>query len=109
MKGRRPTPERITAALDLAGLHGPEVDAALGVVEPVVDLWEEGRLVPSDAELRRLAALTGFMVDWFFRPAPEPLGGPLFICSRGRGGGCVVVDDRPVAPVESLFGQGALF
>lgn len=105
----RPTPERITAALDMADCHGPEVDAALGVPEPTVDLWEAGKLVPSPAEVERLALLTGFGVKYFYLPAPEPFVG--FICSRGRGGGrrCEFVDERPAVEPEPLFGQGSLF
>lgn len=103
----RPTPERITAALDMADCHGPEVDAALGVPEPTVDLWEAGRLVPSPAELERLSLLTGFPVAFFYRPAPEPFVG--FICTRGRGARCEFVDERPAADPEPLFGQGRLF
>lgn len=102
-----PTPERITAALDMADLHGPEVDAALGVPEPTVDLWEAGKLRPTDAELQRLALLTGFPVKYFYLPVPEPFVG--FICRRGRGSRCEFVDERPAVEPEPLFGQGRLW
>ncbi|OZF41903.1 hypothetical protein CH292_27235 [Rhodococcus sp. 14-2470-1a] len=101
---RVPVPYRITAALNLANLHGPAVDAALEVREPTVDNWEAGTLRPSPAELDRLAALTGFDVEWFYRPAPNPFVG--FLCSRGRGG-CELVDERPAAPVLHLFPESA--
>nr|WP_172685887.1 helix-turn-helix transcriptional regulator [Prescottella equi] len=106
---RRPVPFRITTALDMADLHGPEVDAALGVPEPTVDLWEEGKLVPTDDQLHRLAKL-GFPVAYFFRERPaQNETGAMFLCRRGRGGGCEIVDDRPSADVVDLFGQGALW
>ena len=104
---RRPTPERITAALDMAGLHGPEADLTLGVVEPAVDMWESGARIPTDEQLARLAELAGVLVEWFYLPAPDPFVG--FVCARGRGGGCEFVDERPAARVDPLFGQGALF
>ena len=105
---RRPVPFRITTALDTADLHGPEVDAALGVPEPTVDLWEEGKLVPTDEQLHRLAELTGFPVDYFFRERPPHTEtGAMFLCRRGRG--CEVVDPRPTAVVIDLFGQGTLW
>ncbi|WP_037165066.1 hypothetical protein [Rhodococcoides fascians] len=101
---RVPVPYRITAALDLADLHGPAVDAALEVREPTVDNWEAGTLRPSPADVERLSKLTGFAVEWFYRPAPDPFVG--FLCSRGRGG-CELVDERPDAPVISLFPAAA--
>lgn len=61
-------PDRITVALDLAGLHGPEVDVALGGAEPMVDMWEEGVMYPSWSQLLKLAMVTGFPVSSFFIP-----------------------------------------
>lgn len=61
-------PDRITAALDLCELYGPEVDRACGVQEPAVDLWEAGRLYPSLDQLAALARLTGFRPVWFTLP-----------------------------------------
>lgn len=108
MTGRRPTPERITAALDLAGLHGPEADATLGVAEPTVDLWEAGARVPTGDQLALLGELAGVTVEWFYLPAPDPFVG--FVCRRsGPGRGCEFVDERASAPVEPLWGQGSLF
>lgn len=50
-------------------MYGPEVDEALGVSTPTdttVDAWEAGDLVPSEAEIRRLAMLTGMIPAWFY-------------------------------------------
>lgn len=51
-------PSAITTALDMHGLEGPGVDAACGVREPAVDLWEAGKLYPTWQQLLALAALT---------------------------------------------------
>ncbi len=93
-----PTPRRITMALDLAGLFGPEADARLGVEEPTVDQWEAGQVVPTREQLQRLADLAGVTLAWLYRPAPNPLG-PMFLCGEG---GCEVVDDRPAADVVTM-------
>lgn len=78
-----PSPERITFALDLRGLDGPEVDEALGVADvfdTVVDSWESGELIPSVEDIRRLATLTGVGATWFFQgPMPTSRGGSLDI------------------------------
>lgn len=76
---RAPFPQRITEALDMRGMEGPEVDEALGVTEPTVDQWESGDLVPSSADVRRLATLTQFAVGFFYRE-PREITGPIFIC-----------------------------
>ena len=55
-------------ALDLRKLHGPGVDRALGVLEPTVDLWESGAMTPTKSDLKRLAMLTGFPEEFFYRP-----------------------------------------
>jgi hypothetical protein len=98
-------PRRITHALDALGLDGPEVDEALGVDEPTVDLWETGALVPTPADVRRLCTLTGMLLGWFYNPDPllEMIG---WACTRGPGGGChrLGEPEPPAAPV-----QGALF
>lgn len=78
--GKTPTPERITIALDHAGLYGPEVDEALGGEEPMVDEWEEGKRVPDFAQVQALAEMTGFPVKFFYLEAPPPLKG--FICGE---------------------------
>jgi hypothetical protein len=56
--GRTPTRERITVALDAAGLFGPDVDVALGGLEPMVGEWEAGTRVPTFAQVELLAAVT---------------------------------------------------
>jgi hypothetical protein len=80
--GKRPTPARITLALDMRGLYGPEVDEACGVAEPAVDQWETGQLVPTFEQLERLAKLTGHPVAFFYEPAPPDTGNG-FICGPG--------------------------
>lgn len=80
---RDQTPSRITVALDASGLWGPEVDEALGVVDPTVDLWESGDLVPTPEDIGRLATLTGMPTAFFYLdPVPEFEGG--WICGRGK-------------------------
>jgi transcriptional regulator with XRE-family HTH domain len=71
--GKAPTPERITMALDLRELYGPEVDQALGGEEPMVDEWESGERVPTLEQVRALAEMTGFAVRFFYLPPPRPL------------------------------------
>ena len=73
--GQTPTPERITMALDLCMLEGPEVDEALGGEEPMVDEWEAGTRVPDLDQVRALVELTGFTIRFFYLPPPRPLGG----------------------------------
>lgn len=58
-------PDRITMALDLRGLHGPEVDTACKAAEPEVDQWEAGERYPSWEQLCALADLTGFLPGFF--------------------------------------------
>lgn len=99
-----PTPERITAALDIRGLYGPEVDRACGVEEPAVDLWEAGDLVPTAEQVEALSCLTGFPVRFFYMPPPAKLGS-VWICGED---GCEVIDNRPEAPVVPLTGRGRL-
>lgn len=61
-------PHRITSALDIRQLYGPEVDHACGVEEPAVDQWEEGVLYPTWEQLCALAELTDFPVEFFTQP-----------------------------------------
>ena len=88
---RPPTPERITLALDFAGLEGPEVDWALGGEEPMVDEWEAGVRVPDFTQIQALAGLTGWPVKFFYLPAPPPLPGAL-LCGAD---GCRPLGDVP--------------
>ncbi|HXF21575.1 MAG TPA: hypothetical protein VN597_14040 [Streptosporangiaceae bacterium] len=110
--GTAPLPERITAALDLRMLEGPEVDEALGGAEPMVDRWEAGTLEPSPGQVVLLAELTTRPVAWFYGgPLPQITGG--YVCfktKKAAGGGpkCQPIaggkpkqDPRPV--------QGQLF
>lgn len=76
-------PSRITVALDYCAAYGPEVDEALGVAEPTVDLWESGDLTPTETDLLRLSTLTGFPPQWFANRKPVPeINGPVFVCKR---------------------------
>jgi hypothetical protein len=103
----KPTPERITAALNMAGLDGPGVDYACGVEEPTVDLWESGELVPTREQVASLAMLTGFPWRFFYMPAPTPVQWG-FICGEDT---CEPLadlftqrpDGEPKAVQESLF------
>lgn len=92
-EGMTPTPERITQALDLRELYGPEVDRALGGEEPMVDEWESGERVPTLEQVQALAELTGFPVRYFYLPPPPPLG-PMWMCGSG---GCDLIggDEGP--------------
>lgn len=89
--GKTPTPERITQALDLRELYGPEVDQALGGEEPMVDEWESGERVPTLEQMQRLAVLTGFSVRYFYQPPFPPLG-PMWMCGAD---GCQRIEGRP--------------
>jgi len=72
--GKAPTPQRITTALDMRELYGPEVDQALGGEEPMVDEWESGERVPDFKQMQALALLTGFPVKFFYMPPAPPIG-----------------------------------
>ena len=80
---KTPTPKRITIALNLCELYGPEVDQALGGEEPMVDEWESGVRVPSPAQVQALAEMTGFPVRFFYMPPPPPLTGGWLCGSDG--------------------------
>ena len=80
---RLPTPERITMALNIRDLYGPEVDRALGGEEPMVDEWEAGVRVPDVTQVEALAKLTGFTVRFFYLPPPPPLDGGWMCGSDG--------------------------
>jgi len=94
--GKTPTPERITTALDMRMLYGPEVDEALGGEGPMVDEWESGVRVPAFEQMQRLAVLTGFPVKFFYQPPSLPITGG-WIC--GADGckplGATVEDECP--------------
>jgi hypothetical protein len=63
-------PYRITMFLDANDLYGPEVDAACGVDEPTVDLWEAGKVYPTWDELQALARLCMVQPITFCSDAP---------------------------------------
>ncbi len=83
-----PNPQRISQALDARSLYGPRVDEALGVQEPEVDLWETGEIIPTKAQVRRLALLTAMPVEFFYKQPTGELK-QMFICAhmRDRSGG----------------------
>jgi hypothetical protein len=94
--GQFPTPERITTALDICQMYGPEVDQALGGEEPMVDEWESGARVPTFEQMQRLAELTGFPVKFFYQPAPPPITGGWICGSDGcRPLGAGTADECP--------------
>lgn len=76
--------DRITCALDLRSMEGPEVDEALGVADAfdtVVDSWEDGTGLPSHDDIRRLATLTGMLPSWFYAGTLGRMDG-FFYCGR---------------------------
>ena len=101
--GKTPTPERITTALDLRALYGPEVDRALGGEEPMVDEWESGARIPDLTQVQALAELTGFPVRFFYLEPPPPLDNG-WICGSD---GCRPLADDPVEGEGE--GTGRLF
>lgn len=79
--GKKPAPGRMTIALDICELYGPEVDRALGGEEPMVDEWESGERVPDFGQVQALAELTRFPVRFFYLPPPPQLEG--WMCGSG--------------------------
>lgn len=107
-----PVPGRITWALDMpmaegavGPLEGPGVDEFCGVQEPTVDLWETGEVIPSDEELARLAELTGYPVEWFYRPMLD-LSGAFACVSSGPRHGCYRFDDPQLDKALALADLG---
>jgi hypothetical protein len=118
-RSRTPVPERITAALDLAEMDGPQVDIACGTYErnPAgdVDRWEDPNdpALPTHAQVELLAKLTGQPVAFFYEPWTPPAG-TIIVCSRRgpKGKRCQVIDTRPDAkmiPLRPGPTQGELF
>jgi hypothetical protein len=93
-------PARITAALDLHGLEGPQVDIDCGAMEPDVDHWELGILYPTWEQFVKLATLTDLPLAFFWKESAPLTGG--FLCGPRK---CtpVVDGDRVLA-----FTQDAL-
>lgn len=108
---RIPTPSRITIALDLGGLFGKEADATLGVVLGVVDRWESGEVVPTDAQLADLAGRAGVTVEWLYGEPFEPV--TFWMCFRTKkaagGDRCQQVTYPPPVPAGPESAQGVLF
>lgn len=63
------------------GVEGPEVDAACGVPEPTVDLWEEGRVYPTWDQLLALATFCELPV-WRFTEDVDTTR--TFLCARSN-------------------------
>lgn len=87
MNRRQPTgaavnPHAITVALDARGLYGPDVDIACGTTEPAVDQWESNWRTPSREQVAKLADLTGFPVEHFYRHTKPPTA--VFVCGPRR-------------------------
>lgn len=102
-----PVPARITIAMNLADLYGPEVDERCGTFEgnPAgdIDRWELAICVPTGEQVRLMSEVTGFPIPWFYEPlepGPLPSDGPVWVCWGGRRG-CEavppdIVDERGV-------------
>ena len=88
--GKVPVPARITMALNICALYGPEVDKALGGEEPMVDEWEAGTRIPDLEQIQALARLTGYSVRFFYEPAPPPVTSG-WICGKD---GCAPLGDE---------------
>jgi hypothetical protein len=109
-------PARITIALDLQGLHGPQVDEQVGTwhgnPDGDIDRWEQAIAVPSREQVQLLAALTGFPPAWFYEPieaGPQP-GGPIWMCGTRcelvaphviTAGGVLLYEGQPREPVDT--------
>lgn len=79
-------PHRITTALDLRSLQGPEVDRQCHAREPEVDEWERGQRYPRWDQLLALAELTEFPPGFFFLPIePIPYEATSLGCRRSGG------------------------
>jgi hypothetical protein len=103
---------RITIALNRANLYGPTADAKLGAVEPDLDMWEAGKSQPTDAQLRRLAAMANVPLEFFALADHErPELVVSFVCSRSRRSQSVVLISMlgdPYPPAQpGLFAEPA--
>lgn len=99
-------PGRITLALDVRGLEGPEVDIACGAAEPDVDDWELGVSTPTPDQVVKLAELTGYPVTFFYKPL-DPMLMTTFICSNSgpKAERCRVIETDGI-PVPPAAGRG---
>lgn len=105
-------PARITLALDIMGLNGPEIDEQVGTWHGNpggdIDRWEQALAVPSPAQVELLAKLTDFPVAWFYEPVETgPLldNGPVWMCFSDRRG-CAQVQPHVVTEAGVLLYEG---
>ena len=100
LRGTPVSRKRITMVLDACGMEGPEVDEALGVSTPddaTVDGWEDGSVIPTESDIRRLATLTGNHPRWFYgEDPPEPKNS--FSCKIDDGYSEIPEYTAPVRP-----------
>jgi hypothetical protein len=107
--GGKVIPARITIALDIRELHGPEVDDHVGTYhgnpDGDVDRWEQALAVPSAEQVRLLAELTDFPLAWFYRPIkPGPVtDGPIMMCFPRR---CELVQPHVITDDGVLLYEG---
>lgn len=121
LREERPIPARITMALDLRELYGPEVDLACGTWEGNpdgdVDAWEAGTAVPRAEQVRLLSEVACFPVTYFYMAVKVGLQlDGVIMCTDS---GCErlepdVIDERGVLHRagevrEAPGAQGALF
>lgn len=105
----RVVPARITIALDLRELHGPEIDEHVGTYhgnpDGDIDRWEQALAVPSREQVELLAKLTDFPLAWFYEPIkPGPFtDGPIWMCGRG---GCELVQPHIITELGVLLYEG---
>lgn len=107
----RVVPWLITITLDAKHLHGPEVDAACGVAEPGVDMWEAGTLYPTFEQLCALAEYTGKTPGYFmnrpgivgFRPSDTSMRFHVRVDDEKE----PVMAFRPEAVAAAVAGEGA--
>lgn len=98
-------PHRITTALDLHALYGPEVDAACGVEEPAVDEWEAGTRYPTWEQLCLLAELCGVTPWMFVMDVPREFPVQTSMRFHRIGGQC---DTRLTPPPVRMFTPEAI-
>lgn len=102
-------PARITMAMDMAGLSGPQVDRDCGTYhgnpDGDIDRWEQALAVPSPEQVRLMAKVTGCPIPFFYKPVTDlPRFGPTWISWGGRRGcelvASDVIDERGVLLYE---------
>jgi hypothetical protein len=110
--GGKVVPARITIALDICGLDGPEIDEQVGTwhgnPDGDIDRWEQALAVPSPQQVELLATLTECTVAWFYEPLePGPMleNGPVWMCFSGREG-CTQVQPHVITDAGVLLYEG---